>query len=203
MNLILVRHGETAWNVSGKYQGQTDVPLSAAGLKQAQILAAYFPVAKVDAIYASDLKRAMVTAEYLGKKFGLTVRPEKAFRELNFGDWEGLTYEEITAKWPEAMDNFLAHPDKLVIPNGESFAMLQDRAMAKVREMIALHPEQNVVLVAHGAVLRTVLAAALDIPLANVWRLRQYNTAISLIRYTDTMPLVEVMNSTAHLIYGE
>jgi alpha-ribazole phosphatase len=100
---VLIRHGQTAWNKSGKYQGQSDVALSEEGLEQARCLAEHFPVEKLDAVYASDLSRAMVTAETVAQKFGLEVRPEAAFRELSFGKWEGLTYAEIVAGWPEAM----------------------------------------------------------------------------------------------------
>ena len=202
VNLILVRHGETTWNVVGKYQGQTDVPLSEVGLKQAKTLAKFFPAAEVDAVYASDLSRALVTAECIGEKFSRPVQMETAFRELDFGEWEGLNYEEIVSRWPTAMDNFLQHPEKPVIPGGESFTQLQERVMGRLGEIIAAHPGQTVVIVAHGAVLRTVLASFMQMPLQYVWRLRQYNTAVSIVRVSDGFPTVEVMNSTAHLIFA-
>lgn len=128
--IIFVRHGQTEWNVLGRYQGQTDIALSPLGIEQAEKLAAHFPVDKVEAVYSSDLVRAMTTARCVADRFGLTVEPRPELRELNFGDWEGLTYDEIVAKWPDALNNFFQHPDVLEIPHGESFP-----SCASVRSM--------------------------------------------------------------------
>ena len=198
--VIFIRHGQTEWNVTGRYQGQSDVKLTEEGKKQAEKLADNFPVAKVDAIYASDLCRAMVTAETIAAKFGLKVQAEPAFRELSFGDWEGLTYQQIVDKWEEAMANFLQHPDVLEIPGGESFPAVQQRAMKRLNELIEKHDGQTIVVVAHGAVLRTMLTAALHMPLQYLWSIRQFNTAVNIVRYdSDANPTVELLNSTAHL----
>jgi alpha-ribazole phosphatase len=198
--VIFIRHGQTEWNVTGRYQGQSDVKLTEEGKKQAEKLADNFPVAKVDAVYASDLCRAMVTAETIAAKFGLKVQAEPAFRELSFGDWEGLTYQQIVDKWEEAMANFLQHPDILEIPGGESFPAVQQRAMKRLNELIEKHDGQTIVVVAHGAVLRTMLTAALHMPLQYLWSIRQFNTAVNIVRYdSDANPTVELLNSTAHL----
>ncbi len=197
--IVFIRHGQTEWNVIGKYQGQTDVALSSEGVEQANMLAEHFPLEHLDAVYASDLKRAMVTANCVAKHFGLEVQPETAFRELNFGDWEGLTYEEIVSQWPEAMENFLEHPDRLLIPNGESFGDLQKRAMHRVREIVAQESGKTVAVVAHGAILRTILCSALHMPLEYLWAIRQFNTAVNIVSYEEGWSSVEVMNSTAHL----
>ena len=198
--VIFVRHGQTEWNVNGRYQGQSDVQLTVAGKEQAAKLAENFPVKKIDAIYASDLQRAMVTAETIAARFGLTVQAEPAFREISFGEWEGLTYEQIVAKWPEAMGNFLQHPDILEIPEGENFPSVQKRASARLEELVAKHEGQTIVIVAHGAVLRTLLTAALHMPLQYLWSIRQFNTAVNIVRYdADAAPTVELLNSTAHL----
>ena len=199
--LVLIRHGQTAWNKSGKYQGQSDVALSEEGLEQARCLAEHFPVEKLDAVYASDLSRAMVTAETVAQKFGLDVRPEPAFRELSFGKWEGLTYAEIVAGWPDAMANFLTHPDIMEIPQGESFPQVQQRAMARLKEIVAEHEphDHTVGIFAHGAVLRTILTGIMQMPLSQVWTLSQYNTAVNIVRFDEGRPTVELLNSTAHL----
>ncbi|MDD6134362.1 MAG: histidine phosphatase family protein [Selenomonadaceae bacterium] len=200
VKVVFVRHGQTEWNVSGRYQGQSDVALSAAGIEQAEKLAANFPVEHIDAIYASDLIRARVTAETVAKRFGLGVNLEPAFRELSFGDWEGLTYEQIVASWPDAMENFLAHPDILYIPHGESFPEVQQRAMSRLQELIQKHEGQTIMVAAHGAVLRTMLTAALHMPLQYLWSIRQFNTAVNIVRYdAEGNPTVELLNSTAHL----
>lgn len=201
--LIFIRHGQTEWNVLGRYQGQTDVALSPLGVEQAQKLAANFPVDKIEAVYASDLKRAMTTAKCVADRFRLPVTPCKSLRELNFGDWEGLTYDEIVAKWPEALSNFFQHPDILKIPNGESFPELRARALACVEKIVAKHPEETVAVVAHGAILRTILTAALHMDLKYVWTIRQFNTAVNIVTYTESGTTVELINGTGHLKYAQ
>lgn len=167
---------------------------------QARKLAANFPVQDVAAIYASDLNRAMVTAETIAEQFGLPVQAEPAFRELSFGEWEGLTYQQIVGKWEDAMANFLQHPDILEIPGGENFPAVQKRATERLNELIRKHDGQTIVVVAHGAVLRTILTAALHMPLQYLWSIRQFNTAVNIVRYdAGANPTVELLNSTAHL----
>ena len=198
--VIFIRHGQTEWNVTGRYQGQSDVQLTAEGRKQAEQLAADFPVDKVDAVYASDLQRAMVTAETIAQKFGLSVQAEPAFREVSFGKWEGLTYQQIVAEWEEGMTNFFQHPDILEIPGGETFPAVQKRATDKLQELVKKHDGQTIVVVAHGAVLRTMLTAALHMPLQYLWSIRQFNTAVNIVRYDEgANATVELLNSTAHL----
>jgi alpha-ribazole phosphatase len=98
------------------------------------------------------------------------------------------------------MANFLQHPDILEIPGGESFPAVQRRAMKRLNELIEKHDGQTIVVVAHGAVLRTLLAAALHMPLQYLWSIRQFNTAVNIVRYdADANPTVELLNSTAHL----
>ena len=201
VKIFLIRHGQTEWNIDGRYQGQSDVALSQEGLAQAQALAEHFPGERLDAVYSSDLQRARVTAETVAKKFNLPVQLEPAFRELGFGDWEGLTYEQIVGGWADAMANFLKHPDKMQIPHGESFAEVQERAWSRFQELVQEHEMQDhaIAIFAHGAVLRTLLTAILHISLEYVWELRQYNTAVNIVRYDDGWPTVELLNSTEHL----
>ena len=199
MRLILVRHGQTEWNAGGRYQGQSNVALSDTGRKQARFLAERFPVRQLDAIYTSDLDRAKETAECVGKRLGLTVCPEKAFRELSFGDWEGLTYQEISLRWPEEAEKLFTAPDELVIPHGETFRDLQKRALDKIYSLYEQHIDQTVAVFAHGAINKTILAGLMHIPLHYLWSLRQDNTAVNILRLDDGYVMVELINSTSHL----
>ena len=197
--LILIRHGQTEWNITGRYQGQSDVALSEEGIRQAELLAAHFPADHLDAVYTSDLQRAVDTARRVADRFDCQVQPDAELREINFGQWEGLTYDQIAAQWPDEIGNFFTRPDILQIPQGEGFVALQQRVVKRVRELAALHDDHTIALVAHGAILRTILAAALHMPLRYLWSLRQDNTAVNILRYEDGHCLVELMNSTAHL----
>jgi alpha-ribazole phosphatase len=197
--IFLIRHGQTKWNVLGRYQGQSDIELSELGLEQAKLLAAGFPETNISAVYASDLQRAYHTAACVADVFGLKVQARKGLREIDFGDWEGKTYKEIAASWPDAGKTFFSNPEKTVIPAGESFAAVQERGMASLQEIVKAHPGENVVVAAHGAIIRTILAEALHMPLQYLWSIRQDNTAINIIQYDDEHRLVELLNSTAHL----
>lgn len=199
MRLILVRHGQTEWNAGGRYQGQSNVALSDTGRKQARFLAERFPVRQLDAIYTSDLDRAKETAECVGKRLSLTVCQEKAFRELSFGDWEGLTYQEISSRWPEEAEKLFTAPDELVIPHGETFRDLQKRALDKIYSLYEKHIDQTVAVFAHGAINKTILAGLMHIPLHYLWSLRQDNTAVNILRLDDGYVMVELINSTSHL----
>lgn len=162
--VILIRHGLTEWNNAGRYQGQSNTDLSKDGYNQAKLLAENFPVENVDCIYSSDLKRACATAEAIARKFKREVITDRAFRELDFGDWEGLTYEEINKVWPEEISNFFGAPENLSIPNGETFTRLAERSVNRLKEIIVENIGKTVVVVAHGAVIRSMLATLMHIP---------------------------------------
>lgn len=199
MKLLLIRHGQTDWNLLGKYQGQTDIALSGEGIRQADLLAQNFPVDTLDIIYTSDLQRAFMTAERLAEKFSAPLYADKALRELNFGAWEGLTYQEIAERWPQEVQNLFGAPEKLQIPEGETFLMLQRRAMDKIHEIRAENEGKNVAVVAHGAISKAILTALLHIPLHYVWMLRQDNTAVNILRFDDEFVSVELLNGISHL----
>ena len=199
MKLLLIRHGQTDWNLLGKYQGQTDIALSGEGIRQVDLLAQNFPVDTLDIIYTSDLQRALMTAERLAEKFSAPLYADKALRELNFGAWEGLTYQEIAERWPQEVQNLFGAPEKLQIPEGETFLMLQRRAMDKIHEIRAENEGKNVAVVAHGAISKAILTALLHIPLHYVWMLRQDNTAVNILRFDDEFVSVELLNGISHL----
>ena len=182
---IFVRHGETEWNKAGRFQGQSDVSLSEKGFKQAEILAAHF---YLDQIYTALAEVSLMkrdTAEAIARTFNIEVQTKKELRELHFGDWEGLTYDEIVGGWPDALANFLRHPDILEVPNGETFSQVQDRAMAAIMEIAKHHEGETVVVTAHGGILRTVLTTVMHIPLRYLWSIRQFNTAVSIACYDE------------------
>ena len=199
MRLILVRHGQTEWNAGGRYQGQSNVALSDTGRNQAKFLAERFPVKQLDALYASDLDRAKETAECVGERLGVPVYTEEAFRELSFGDWEGLTYQQISSRWPEEANKLFTAPDELVIPHGETFQELQKRALDKIHLLYEKHIDQTVAVFAHGAINKTILAGLMHIPLHYLWSLRQDNTAVNILRLDNGYVMVELINSTSHL----
>lgn len=172
LRLVLVRHGETLWNAQQKFQGHSDVPLSPAGRAQAITLAEMLQTRTLDAVYSSDLKRAMDTAEAICQGRDLSFSPTPAWRELSFGRWEGLTYEEIRQDYPNELQVWLADRLHVSPPAGESLAQLQTRVQESVRQLIELHTDQTVLVVAHGGPVQLVLATNLGLPPEAHWQFR-------------------------------
>ena len=199
LRIFLIRHGETEWNTEGRLQGNSDVKLSAEGIHQAYLLAEHAQLPNVDVIYSSDLSRAVETAKVLGAKFNLPVTTTPNLREINFGDWEGKSIAELNEKHPKSFGRFFTAPERCHPPNGETFLEAQARVMNVVRNIIAEHDNRNVVIVAHGAVNRLILGAALDMPIHKMWAISQFNTALNILRVADGGFVVELINGTDHL----
>ncbi len=158
MRIILVRHGQTEWNLLQKYQGQTDIPLTDLGRKQAQAAGEYLSnTEKIEALYCSDLSRTRETAKIIGKNIDLQPECDSRLRELSFGLWEGLTFTEVYEKYPEEFNNWYKDTHKIKVPEGESFAQLVERVMKSVKEIMEKHTK-TVVIVTHGGVIKGILA---------------------------------------------
>ena len=201
--IIIIRHGETEWNKTGRFQGHSDVPLSAEGRAQAAALGRNLALDHVDAIYASDLTRAMETAAPLAKRFGLEVISDPLLRELNFGAWEGRHFNDVNAENPNAMKNFYTDPEQADIPESEPFPEFQHRVAGRVREIVAQERGKRIVVVSHGASIRILLADILAMPIRSIWHISQLNTAVNKIRFEDDeFAIVTLMNDTSHLRAG-
>ncbi len=197
-NIYLVRHGETEWNKTMRFQGSSDIELNDTGYEQANILAKRLSGIDFTSIYSSDLKRAIGTASAVAGEKKMIIEPN--LKEMHFGDWEGLTFEQIKAEYPGELDKFYIDPTSADIPGNETFLKLQQRA-CKAFYNIAQSNEDNVLIVSHGATIRVILADILQIPLAKVWNIRQDNVAINVIsRYAEKYT-VGLINYKGSLIY--
>lgn len=197
--IILVRHGQTTWNLEMKYQGHTDIELSPLGLTQAKQVADRLAKENIAAVYASDLSRAFVTAQHIAAPHQLPVTQVPELREIKFGEWEGLTHEQIQAKWPELINRFFIHTDEIEIPGGESFRILKERASQAIDHLVAKHPGETIAVVSHGGTIRTILCAALNMHLNYVWGFRLDNTAVNIIEYQGERAIVTLVNDIHHL----
>ena len=197
--IFLIRHGETEWNKIGKLQGSSDIKLLPEGIQQAHLLAEHAPFHNVDAIYSSDLERAVKTAEILAAKFHLPVIKERGLRETSFGEWEGRFLSDLAKENPKGFEKFFTRPDKVQPPNGETFLQSQARIMNALGEIIADNDGKSVIVVSHGAAIRLILCAALVIPIRKMWAIGQYNMALNVLIFSEGNFSVELMNSTMHL----
>ena len=196
---LLARHGETAWNAQRRHHGQSDVPLNAAGRRQAAALGRRLSKEPIDAVYASDLQRAWQTAEAIAAHCDLPVRPEPRLRELHFGTWEGLTYPEIEVQDPEALAAWRGDPLNVAPPEGETLGQLAQRVSALRADLEAAHPDETVLLVSHNGVLRVLICQALGLPPENYWQFHLSNASLSDLAFYEAGAILNALNETAHL----
>lgn len=194
ITFYLVRHGETTWNRSGRFQGNTDIHLSSTGLKQAEKTAEWFQDKPIDAVYSSNLSRAVETAGPIADMHHLQVQKADALQELHFGKWEGLTFPEIDERWPGLMEQLIKHPDVISPPEGESFFECEKRTMKFLKKIAEDQVDRSYVLVSHGAALRTMICGLMDFPLKSVWQLSMENASISCITSTRGFNVLHFLN---------
>jgi len=151
--LLLIRHGETAWNAESRIQGQLDVPLSNAGIWQAGRLAQRLAGERIDAIFASDLARAWLTAQPIGQSRQIDPVPDLRLRERHFGIFEGHTLDEISSRWPAEFASWRERDPAWAIPEGESGQQFIERVLQALDDIAQRHAGQTVAVVAHGGVL--------------------------------------------------
>ncbi len=190
--IIFLRHGETV-GPQGVLYSQQDIPLSEKGLQQTRVLVEGLKnLAEIKAVYASDLSRARLGAEWLAevKKVPMIITPK--LRELNFGRWSGKHFKELMDL--EEFRQRLQNPEHLAPPGGETLEELQSRALEIIDEICTKFGGEMVVVFTHGGLLRTVVAHALDIPLRKFFSLQQDFGAVNLIDYYKDATVVKLVN---------
>ncbi|HEY3312827.1 MAG TPA: histidine phosphatase family protein [Anaerolineales bacterium] len=156
--LCLVRHGETCWNVEGRWQGHSDAPLDENGINQARKVAEELAPRHFTAIYSSDLQRARITAEAIAKIQELPVIIDPRLRELNMGAWEGLLFSDIPTLYPEGWAEHQRWPVEFLYPNGESVQQLARRIVPAIASICAEYPaDAQILIVSHGLSLAVFL----------------------------------------------
>lgn len=182
--IIAIRHGETAWNVETRIQGQLDIPLNANGRWQAERMAVALQDEALAAIYSSDLLRAWQTAQYLGHATSLKPIKEEALRERGFGDFEGKTFAEIETLLPDQSMRWRKRDPHFAPAGGESLLDLRSRVVAAAERLAARHPGELIALVSHGGVMDVLYRAAtrLEIQASRTWTLG--NAAINRLLWT-------------------
>jgi len=184
--LIIIRHGETLWNVEGKKQGQLDSPLTALGIKQAKALAQRLTEESFTALYASDLGRAYKTAEYIAARTNHKISPERELRERNFGIFQGLTNKQIKNKYSAEYHSHLTDTVNYVIPEGESLRQFYERNTACLENLTARHAGEIIAVVTHGGIIDGWFRYIFDLPLETVRRAKLWNASINCIVHEDT-----------------
>jgi alpha-ribazole phosphatase len=195
--IIFVRHGEPVAEAKGRCYGKLDVGLSETGAGQIKQTAQWLAQFDIAAVYASPRSRALESAKIIARNCNLFVQPNENLAEINFGDFEGLTYEQAERLAPAVYQKWMHSPTKVEFPNGESFAQMQVRVTKEIEELRLRHEGETFALVSHGGVNRIALAHFLHIENENIFRLEQSYAAANVIDFYDNFPVVRVMNWTA------
>jgi len=198
--IVLVRHGQTEWNRIERFRGRADVSLNETGLAQAEatgrrVASEWQPTA----IYASPLSRAVKTAEAIARHFSLPVQVHQGIADIDFGQWQGLTPDEVKAHWPEIHHAWYNAPHMARIPGGETLDDLRVRGMTAVNELAAHHVGQTIVLVGHTVINRVILLGVLGLHNDRFWRLQQDTCAINVFTVENGEFTLASLNDTCHL----
>ena len=199
MRLILVRHGKTDWNETGRCQGVSDVPLNPAGIEQADKVAFSLKDESIDRVYSSDLVRAKTTAEKIAAYHSIDVAIRNDLREMDQGIFEGLDFSCIREKYSDVLEHWREDPETLQLPGGESLRGVQQRALDAIEDIRSRFESQNIVVVSHNMVIGTLLCSFTGNSLK---KLRNYivdEASKSVIEIYDNRFIIISLNDIEHL----
>ena len=193
--IYLIRHGEVVGAATPRYNGHGDVALTDRGREQYQAMAARLAEAKITACYSSDLTRCAWGADLITARFGIEPQLSPALRELNIGDWEGLTWQELMTRYPVEWQARLDDIVNYRVPGGENLLDVQARVMPKIEQFVAAHQGEDILVVGHGGVNRVILHNAIGAPLSALFSIEQNYCCLNIIDYyADGKSVVNLLN---------
>ena len=195
----LLRHPEPDAVARGRCYGSLDLALSKDGMQQAHAVAKALAATPLAAIYTSPRQRCTQAASILALGRACSVKIVEDVRELDFGEFEGRTYDEIAARYPDVYRQWMERPTKTHFPGGECFGDMCVRVVESVRRLRARHDGDSIAIVAHGGVNRIILADALGMDMAHIFRIGQRYGALNRVRYFGDDPVVELINGDDRL----
>lgn len=201
VRIILIRHGETNWNLQGRYQGQEDTRLSEKGFAQAGLLAQGLKNVHLDLCISSPLKRSFLTCKACADLHHLQVHSDKRLTEINHGAWEGELACEIQAQYPEEFKTWHTEPHKVQMPGGENLEDVRRRARAAFDEYAEKYEGQTILVAAHDAVNKVIICDLLGLDMSHFWHIKQDNACINVLEYNEGVWRAVLLNSTTHLGY--
>jgi probable phosphoglycerate mutase len=201
--ILLIRHGETAWNAERRLQGHLDIALNPEGERQAGLLAAALATAPLDVLVSSDLMRARQTAQAIADLRGLPLQTDPGLRERCYGGFEGLLYSDIEARFPQAFAAWQARDVDAALPpganRGESFRAFFARATGTILALGAAHPGKTLALVAHGGVLECAYRLARGLPLETPRDFKVFNASVNRFVLADGKLALHSWGEVEHL----
>jgi alpha-ribazole phosphatase len=193
--IYLIRHGEVVGFETPSYNGHSDVGLTERGVAQYHGVKERLAHAGITACYSSDLSRCAIGARIIGERIGVEPVLKSELRELNIGVWEGMTWSDIVARYPEQWQARLADLVNYRVPGGENLLDLAGRALPTIREIVAAHRGENVLIVGHGGMNRVVLLDAIGAPLSSLFNIEQSYACVNIVDYyEDGKAVVTLLN---------
>jgi len=196
--LILIRHGETAWNREKIFRGRADVPLSERGQRQADRLALALRHESIEAVYTSPLTRTRETADRLGRALGLQPKVDAGIIAIEFGAWSGCTDVEVAEKAPDLYRVWNTSPERVRFPDGECLAGVSERALRSVESAATAH-EGTVAVVSHRVPLKLVVLGLLGLGPAHFWHVRLNTASVTRFANNDGRWVLYALNDVSHL----
>jgi broad specificity phosphatase PhoE len=197
--IILVRHGQTPWNKEKIFRGSKDVPLNDTGREEARLAGEWLKGEQIHAAYCSPLSRARDTGEAIASHHGLQVLNLPGLTDLCYGDWEGVPLAEVQVRYGDLYRQWETTPATVRFPHGETLDEVRFRALEAVQEVVLRHPGQIVLLAAHRAVNKVLIAAFLGLDNSHFWRIGQDTTAINHFHRVKDVWHIMGINDTCHL----
>ena len=200
MRIILVRHGETTWNIEGRYQGQEDTPLSERGLRQGHLLAEGLHHIPIDVCISSPLQRSYQTCKFCADLHKLPVATDERLMEINHGSWEGVLAPAICNPFTQHFWRWAPPPPRgAMADGGASRGGVRPRARAGFDDYAEKYAGKTVLVAAHDAVNKAIICDLLGLDMSHFWQIKQDNTCINVLEYNEGVWRVVLLNSTNHL----
>ena len=197
--IILLRHGQTKWNEVERFRGRFDIELDETGEKQADAASLRIARWQVSAVFSSPLKRTLRTAQPVAQRFGLTVQPSEALIDIHFGDWQGLSPEEVEAVDGDLYKVWLKKPHLVQFPGGETLEHVRKRAVPELQRLSEYYNGQTIVLVSHKVVCKVIVCSVLGLKNSDFWRVEQDVCAINIFEKRNGLLVATLVNDTCHL----
>lgn len=198
--MYLVRHGETDVNSAFRYWGKSDVGLGPYGIQQAERLRDRLSTKQIDYVYASDLKRTMSTAQIIASVHSLDIIRCPELREIDFGKIEGLSFDEVNERFPDVARMWRARDHRLTYPDGESLTDLEQRTSIFIDRLEKHSADDNILIVAHSGVLRTLISQILDMDTRHRWNIRIDLASLSIVETYSRFAILSLLNDVSHLV---
>lgn len=197
--IIIVRHGQTRWNVEQRFRGTQDVPLDETGISQAKALSGRLESVPIVAVYSSPLQRAFKTAEIISAPHHLEPIVSGGLANIDYGELEGRLISEIAVEFPEFYHSMLETPHLVRFPGGDTLDELTNRAMSGLHEIISQHQGQTIVAVSHQVVTRVLICAILGLDNSHHWDISQGTCCMNIVRFKRERFILDCLNDTCHL----